>query len=307
MLKEFEFKSFNERDMVQAWIYGPMSEPKGIIQLIHGFGEHSRRYIHMIDRILEADYIVVCDDHVGHGKTAIVNNNSWGNWGDKGYMTMREDEHTLTGIAKEMFPGLPYYIFGHSMGSFITRDYMANYGDEIDGVVICGTGRPFPNAVNVKEMIKGFVDAGRGDSTDPEAVGAVLGWFADKIPNTVVGNEWVCGDPWVQKDHIADPFNAFSQPISNRALYYFSDMCLCVDGEEWAKKVPTDVPFLNIAGDGDPVGDFGNGVKEVSTFLENTGHSVKTILYPGRRHEIFNYKEIKDQVIDDIISFLQTL
>ena len=73
MLHEVSFKSFNERDMVQGWVYVPACEPKGIIQLVHGFGEHSRRYFHMIVAFMDAGFIVAADDHVGHGKTAVVN------------------------------------------------------------------------------------------------------------------------------------------------------------------------------------------------------------------------------------------
>lgn len=68
MLHEVSFTSYNERDQVQAWIYVPACKPNGIVQLIHGFGEHSRRYIHMISAFLDAGYIVAADDHVGHGK-----------------------------------------------------------------------------------------------------------------------------------------------------------------------------------------------------------------------------------------------
>ena len=94
MLHEVSFKSFNERDMVQGWIYVPACEPKGIIQLVHGFGEHSRRYFHMIVAFMDAGFIVAADDHVGHGKTAVVND-TWGDWGEKGAHTMMEDEHIL--------------------------------------------------------------------------------------------------------------------------------------------------------------------------------------------------------------------
>lgn len=138
MLHEVSFTSYNERDQVQAWIYVPACKPNGIVQLIHGFGEHSRRYIHMISAFLDAGYIVAADDHVGHGKTAMVNN-VWGDWGDKGYHTMMEDEHTLKKIACEKYPNLPYFLFGHSMGSFITRDFIAKYGNELNGATICGT------------------------------------------------------------------------------------------------------------------------------------------------------------------------
>ena len=120
MLHEVSFQSFNDRDEVQGWIYVPAAKPKGIVQIIHGFGEHSRRYLHMIVKFMDADYIVAADDHVGHGKTAMMND-TWGDWGDKGFHTMMEDEHTLKTIVCEKYPDLPYFLFGHSMGSFIKR------------------------------------------------------------------------------------------------------------------------------------------------------------------------------------------
>lgn len=93
MLHEVSFPSYNKRDEVQGWIYVTAARPKGIVQIIHGFGEHSRRYLHMISKFMDA----------------------------------------------EKYPNLPYFLFGHSMGSFIARDYAAKYGDELAGVTICGT------------------------------------------------------------------------------------------------------------------------------------------------------------------------
>ena len=164
MLHEVSFTSYNERDQVQAWIYVPACKPNGIVQLIHGFGEHSRRYIHMISAFLDAGYIVAADDHVGHGKTAMVNN-VWGDWGDKGCHTMMEDEHTLKKIVCEKYPNLPYFLFGHSMGSFITRDFIAKYGNELNGATICGTTGIFRGAKDVKEKLKEIIDV-IPDTTD---------------------------------------------------------------------------------------------------------------------------------------------
>ena len=98
MLHEVTFQSFNKRDTVYGWIYVPAAKPKGVIQLVHGFGEHSRRYFHMIVKYLEAGYIVAADDHVGHGKTALENN-TWGDWGEAGPHTMTEDEHRLKAVS----------------------------------------------------------------------------------------------------------------------------------------------------------------------------------------------------------------
>ena len=240
MLHEVSFTSYNERDQVQAWIYVPACKPNGIVQLIHGFGEHSRRYIHMISAFLDAGYIVAADDHVGHGKTAMVNN-VWGDWGDKGCHTMKE-----------------------------------------------------------------IIDAGHGEESDPNIVGSLMGWMCERCGEVQIGNEWICHDPYVQKDHAQDPFDAFTRPTSNRSIYDFIQMMLTIEGTQWAKKVPKKLPIYNIAGDQDPVGEYGLGVCQVSNWLVETGHHVTTKLYSGYRHEIHNYAEIKNEVEAGIIEFMNS-
>lgn len=305
MLHEVSFASYNERDQVQAWIYVPACKPNGIVQLIHGFGEHSRRYIHMILAFLDAGYIVAADDHVGHGKTAMVNN-VWGDWGDKGCHTMMEDEHTLKKIVCEKYPNLPYFLFGHSMGSFITRDFIAKYGHELNGATICGATGIFRGAKEVKEKLKEIIDAGHGEESDPNVVGSLMGWMCERCGEVQIGNEWICHDPYVQKDHAQDPFDAFTRPTSNRSIYDFIQMMLTIEGTQWAKKVPKKLPIYNIAGDQDPVGEYGLGVCQVSNWLVETGHHVTTKLYSGYRHEIHNYAEIKNEVEAGIIEFMNS-
>ena len=154
---------------------------------------------------MDAGYIVAADDHVGHGKTAMVNN-VWGDWGDKGPHTMMEDEHTLKGIVCEKYPDLPYFLFGHSMGSF----------------------------------------AGHGEESDPSYTGELMGWMCERCGEVSIGNEWICADPYVQRDHADDPFDAFTRPTSNRSVYDFIQMMLQIEGTKWAEKVPTDMPIYNM-------------------------------------------------------------
>ncbi len=306
MLHEISFQSCNERDMVQGWIYVPACEPKGIIQLVHGFGEHSRRYFHMIVAFMDAGFIVAADDHVGHGKTAVVNN-SWGDWGDKGPHTMMEDEHSLTELVRKMYPGLPVFLFGHSMGSFIARDYIAKYGEELQGVTLCGTCGAFASVPKTLKALQKAVDAGKGDESDPKFTAMLFGFMFSRLEEPVkLGNEWICHSPWVQNDHAADPFDAFTRPTNNRSMLYFLEMKDCIVGREWAEKIPAALPIYNIAGDQDPVGNWGEGVYQTSNLLAETGHKVKTKLYPGYRHEIHNYDEIKAEVEKGIIDFFMS-
>ncbi|RRD93712.1 alpha/beta fold hydrolase [Clostridiales bacterium COT073_COT-073] len=307
MLHEISFVSSNERDQIQAWIYVPAAKPKGVVQIIHGFGEHSRRYFHMIVGFLEAGYIVTANDHVGHGKTAIVNN-SWGNWGYQGFQTMTEDEHRLRLLVSEKYPGLPYFIYGHSMGSIIARAYAAKYGNGLTGITLCGTlgSDSLPTAL-VKPKLQAVIEANGPDSANPELVGELLGGMFSRCPDFSIGNEWICADPYVQADHAADPFDAFTKPITNLSVLYFIEMIEDVMGRAWAEKIPVGLPFYNIAGDQDPVGSFGKGVYECSNWLVETGHPVVTKVYSGYRHEIHNYKAIKNEVVAGIVSFMDSL
>lgn len=303
MLHEVSFKSFNERDEVKGWIYVPAAKPQGIVQVVHGLGEHSRRYLHFITSLMEAGYIVAADDHVGHGKTALENN-TWGDWGDKGFHTMMEDEQQLKEIVTKKYPDLPYFFFGHSLGSLITRDYIAKYGKELAGVTICGTLGLLPQIKEIGEQFKKEIEAGHGQESNTEMINGMFAPFFSRIKEVKIGNEWICADPYVQLDHANDPFDSFTRPMANKSYYDFIQLNEFVTAKEWFSLVPKELPIYNIAGDQDPVGDFGRAVYETSNELWNTGHQVTTKLYSGYRHEILNYKEIKNEVEQGIIDFM---
>ncbi len=304
MLHEVKFASFNKRDEVTGWIYVPACEPAGIVQLVHGFGEHSRRYFHMIVALMDAGFIVAANDHVGHGATAIAND-TWGDWGDAGPHTMMEDEKSFHDIVVEKYPGLPYFMFGHSMGSMIARDFSAKYGELLDGAIYCGTLGIFKSKGEVRAKLDKAIEAGGAHESDPAFVGELLGWMFERCPEgATLGNEWICHDPWVQKDHAEDPFDAFSHPTHNISLRDFIDMMICIEGKEWAEKVPTGLPILLIAGDQDPCGLYGEGVYQCANWLADTGHDVITQLWSGYRHEIHNYDDIKFDVEETIVDWL---
>lgn len=305
MLHEIRFLSTNDRDYVQGWVYVPASKVKGIVQIVHGFGEHSRRYFHMIVRFMEAGYIVAANDHVGHGKTAIVND-TWGDWGDKGYQTMMEDEHKFQKEVQALYPEYPYFMFGHSMGSLIARDFITKYGNELAGVTLCGTigSDSFPTA-QVKANLIGVLESGGGKDNDPNLLVSLMGHMYGRCKEEIkLGNEWICCDPYVQTDHANDPFDAFTKPITNQSVYDFIEMIDAVVTLDWATKVPIDLPIYNIGGDQDPVGSFGKGIYECSNWLCDTGHTVKTKVYSGYRHEIHNYTDIRNEVEQGIIDFM---
>lgn len=215
-----------------------------------------------------------------------------------------EDEHTLTGIVKDKYPDLPYFLFGHSMGSFIVKDYITKYADELNGVTLCGTAGDFPGAEEGAKDLKDLIDAGKGDESDPQIAVALMGWMNERCGEVKIGNEWICADPFVQYDHANDPFDAFTRPTTNRSMYYFVEMLQNLKGKEWAEKVPKDLPMNIISGDQDPVGLYGKGVEQIYDALKETGHRAQMKLYEGYRHEIHNYKDIRGEVENQIIGFM---
>ncbi|WP_208586085.1 alpha/beta fold hydrolase [Gracilibacillus suaedae] len=305
-IHEVQYDSYNQKDKIKGWIYTPIRKPKGIVQLVHGFGEHSRRYLHMIIALNEAGFVVAAGDHVGHGKTAYDSGN-WSDWGDQGYTTMAEDEYKLREIVQQQYSDLPFFMFGHSMGSMIVRIHASKYGTGIEGLILCGTSGNFPHAKEIGEKLKVDIDNGKGEQVNADYLDSLLGWMTDRIDYPLTQNDWICGDPDVVADHANDPFNNFTSPPNIRSLYQFVQMMQNIVGKEWAEKIPRTVPIYNIAGDQDPVGQYGEGVYAVSNWLAETGHQVKTKLYSGYRHEIHNYRDIRDEVEEGIIEFLNEI
>ncbi|MDR0590056.1 MAG: lysophospholipase [Spirochaetaceae bacterium] len=308
-IHELDFRSFNEKDTIKAWIYTPIRKPRAIVQVVHGLGEHSRRYLSLILRLNEEGFVVSADDHVGHGKTA-ADSDTWGDFGRKGYRTTREDEKTLHDLVTQAYPGLPFILFGHSWGSMIVRDYAAYYGAHLSGLIICGTSgqRLMEALAPLKKEIKGLIDAGRGDESDPQYVAKVFAGMTDRYENPQTPNDWISGDPDVVRDHGTDPFNNSYRPSTLASLYALADLVESIIGPPWAERLPRELPIYNIAGDQDPVGDYGEGVYAVSNWLANTGHRrVKTQLYSGHRHEIHNDRDIRKEVEDGIVAFINSV
>ena len=177
-LRELSFPSYNGRDTVRAWVYTPIRKPRGIVQVVHGLGEHSRRYLHLILKLNEAGFVVCADDHVGHGKTA-ADSGTWGDYGGRGYITTTEDEKTLHDLIFQSYPDLPYIMFGHSWGSMIALSFAACYGTLLKALVICGTCGVMESVGPVRWELKRLVNTGKGGERDPQFLGRLFaGWIS---------------------------------------------------------------------------------------------------------------------------------
>ena len=139
--EEFTFASRDNVTKIHAVRWLPESENiQGIIQIVHGMAEYVERYEELAEFLTGKGYLVTGEDHLGHGKSVPEG-------GVKGYFCEQDpatvvvrDVHRLKKMTQELYPGVPYFILGHSMGSFITRNYIYRYGTGIQGAIIMGTG-----------------------------------------------------------------------------------------------------------------------------------------------------------------------
>lgn len=239
-IREISFQSANGRDTIKAWSYSPLGKPKGIIQLIHGYGEHSRRYLHMIGKFQQAGYVVYADDHLGHGKTG-YDGGTLGDPHSGGYMTYIKDEKQLHDIATEDYPELPYFVFGHSWGSMLARAYAAHYGEDIKGLMLCGLCSQWQGCEDAYSNEE-FKAAYEADPYQPagEWFAKVFSGMTDRIENPNGPSDWIANDPNVVADHAGDMFNTFDTtlelPWDFVQLYHF------IESDEWAPMVPSEIP-----------------------------------------------------------------
>jgi alpha-beta hydrolase superfamily lysophospholipase len=123
---------------VHKW--APTQEPKGVVQIAHGMAEHSARYADFAATLANEGFIVYANDHRGHGKTAKEKEDVMYFADENGWELAVDDLHELTKVIKQENPDLPVFLFGHSMGSFLSRRYIQNYGEGLSGVILSGTG-----------------------------------------------------------------------------------------------------------------------------------------------------------------------
>jgi alpha-beta hydrolase superfamily lysophospholipase len=273
-------------------------KPKAAVQIVHGAAEHALRYERFAKFLNQAGYVVYADDHRGHGKTAGELSKA-GIAGRDGFNGMVRDEKQLTAIMKRENPGLPVFLFGHSMGSFIGQLYIEQWGGDIKGVILSGsTGLP----IIPPEAIPQMEQAAAGELRDQVPTGpSMLAVFNEPFEPAKTPFDWLSRDEAEVQKYITDPWcgYAFSNGLTLDLARGMMDML----SPEKQALIPKDLPVLLVAGEMDPVGA-NNGVQALGSRYKELGlKDVQVILYPQGRHEMLN--EInRDQVQQDLVTWL---
>lgn len=307
------YASHDGASTIRALLWEPSAPepPRGIVQIVHGMSEHIERYAGFAEYLCGAGYAVCAEDHIGHGKTVSREE-------DLGHMPLEEGEEVLlhdVNALRELVVGrlaaessrnpadIPYVVFGHSMGSFITRVYLTRYALGVRAAVICGTGQQ-PRALSAagKALTRGIARH-RGERYVSELVDSMgAGGYASAIEGAETDVDWISTDRDVVAEYQRDPL--CGQKFTVGAYHTLSSLVSDATDPALAARVPHALPMFFVAGSEDPVGDRGKGVERAAGMYRRAGiERVDLKIYPGARHEILN-EPVRDEVHRDVSSWL---
>lgn len=305
MVKKEEF-TFDSRDG-ETKIHGVRWVPEGkvicILQIIHGMAEYVERYEELAQYLGEKGILVTGDDHLGHGKS-LGRNGAYGYFCEQDPATVVvRDVHRLKKITQEEYPGIPYVILGHSMGSFILRNYLFRYGTGIQGAIVCGTGSQPKALVKVCKMMTAVQGLFLGQKHTAKFIDRLaFGAYNKRIPDAKTSVDWLCTEESVVNAYVEDSLCGFTFTVNGfKTLFTLLDR---LNKEENLKVMPKELPVFFIAGDMDPVGDYGEGVRKAYDDFKKVGmEHISIKLYPGARHELLNEKD-KHKIYEDIYPWI---
>lgn len=303
---EFTFTSADGETPIRVLTWTPAGEagvaPKALVQIAHGMEEHIERYDHFARFLAQNGYAVCGNDHIGHGKS-LKNPGDLSQLPVNGANIIIDDMHTLrTTFAKGFPQDTPYIIFGHSMGSFAARYYVAARGASLAGAVFCGTGQVSPALARFGGALARHLAKSKGLNYKSSFIhGLADGAYAKAIPNARTNLDWLNTDPAQVDAYIADPLCGEMFNVGGYAT--LMDLTGAACNSLCARAMPSSMKILFISGSDDPVGGAKGATKAYNSVKYRSGADVELKLYEGMRHEILNEPR-REEVYADVLAWL---
>ena len=304
MVQEFQYPSC-AGGMIHACRWLPEGKPKAVVQIIHGIAEYGARYDHFARFLTSQGILVTIQDHMGHGGSicdetprAVIK----GGWFD-----MVEDTYQLFRDTRKEYPDVPYFFFGHSMGSFVLRTILAKYPDSgIAGAIVCGTGWMGKPIMAGGLAVASAVCKLKGAAhPSPLLKSVMFGGYNSRIENARTENDWLSTDPNVVDAYNADPNCGFM--ASAGLVRAMMTGLLYIHKAESLDAMDKKLPVYFIAGGEDPVGNYGKGVEKCAKKFRKAGmRNVYCVIYPGGRHEILNEMN-KEEVYENTADWIKSV
>lgn len=302
--QEFYFESRDREHKIHAVRWMPETEkPVCIVQIVHGMAEYIDRYDEFAAYLAGKGVLVVGDDHLGHGKS-VLQGEPYGYFCREDAPTVLvRDEHRLKKMTQEQYPGIPYILLGHSMGSFITRNYLLRYGSGINGAILVGTGMQSRPLLVCARTLAALQRVFCGPKHVSELLNvAAFGGYNKRIrqPNTIC--DWLSRNEENVRRYVEDPLCGFTFTVNGFQTLF--QLIWNLHDEKKLKEMPKRLPVFFISGEEDPVGNYGQSVLQVYQSFKKIGmENVQMKLYPEDRHELLNEVDRQD-VFEDVYRWI---
>ena len=297
---DFAFQTIDGATLhVSGWT---IDTPKAVVQVLHGMAEHGSRYARLAQALASAGYSTYAHDHRGHGRSIpegsppghMADNDSWNR--------IVEDAHGINREIAKRHPGLPIIILGHSMGSFVLQQLLFEHPNDMVAAALSGSnGRP-PAIAMVGKLVARIERARVGKrASSPVLQRLTFGEYNKPFAPGRTEFDWLSRDPEEVDKYVADPLCGFA--VSTQTWLDLLNALDRIANPSNIAKVPKGMPLYLFAGDQDPVGDFGKGMKRLYDAYKRAAiFDVRLKLYPDARHETLNEVN-REEVINDFISW----
>lgn len=303
MRQEFRYPSRDGVTEIHAAEWIPEGKIKAILQICHGMTEHIVRYEEFAEYLNEQGIYVTGHDHLGHG-SSVQSEEYYGYFHEKkGNQYVIGDIHKLREITQEKYPGIPYFMLGHSMGSFLLRQYLTMYGKGLKGAIIMGTGMHSALELNAGQFLCRMTALLKGWKYRSTFINNLsFGGYNKRFKKDKSGATWLSANADNCKRYADDPLCGFVFTVNGYYQMFEGMKVLAQKGS--IDRIPKDLPVFFVAGSDDPVGDFGKSVHKVYRKYKDAGiRDVQLKLYKGDRHEILNEND-RQQVYTDVYTWI---
>ena len=301
--REFIFPSTDRRTKIHGIEWIPDQEVKAVLQIAHGMVEYVDRYHEFAAFLADKGIYVVGHDHLGHGQSV----NSEAEYGyfpqPDGNKMVIGDIHKLRKLTEEKYPAVPYFMLGHSMGSFLLRQYLTMHSNGLAGAIIMGTGHQPLMILKAGQFVCKITALIKGWKYRSELVNSLsFGSFNKKFEPAETPKDWVTSYKPIRDVYVKDPLTSFTFTVGG--YYQMFEGMKVLDTKGSVEKIRKDLPVFFVAGADDPVGDFGKGVQRIFEKYKAAGiQDVEIKLYKDDRHEILNETD-REVVYEDLYSWI---
>lgn len=303
MQKE-SFLSADQKTKIGLSVWRPEKEPIAVVQLVHGMAEFSERYDGFAAFLNSKGIVVAAHDHLGHGDS-IQSTEDYGHFSDKkGVNLLLEDISFVHQKFQREYSQLPYFILGHSMGSFLLKSYLGSYSTSLDGAILMGSGWHSSVEMHAAEMLSSIVGAIYGKKHRSRLIdNLAFGGYNKPFEPSETTKDWLTRDKEEVEKYLQDKRTQF---IFTATAYKDLFKAIRIGSQKKRlRNIQKGLPILVISGTADPVGNYGKGVRRLAKRLSSeTGNPIEVRLYEGSRHELLNELN-KKEVFRDIYQWIE--